>query len=282
MFGYLIASANYLTPDELERYKNCYCGLCRTLKTNYGEISRLTLNYDMTFLILLLQSLYELPEANCRFKCFVHPGKEKNEWHNEITEYAADMLIALSYYKLIDDWNDESSLASFLASVPLKRCKEISREKYPVQIATIEQGIADLNLIEKSNIDNLDAAASCFGHIMGEIFVFKDDRWKDTLYNLGNSLGRFIYLMDAVMDIDKDTRINSYNPFRKYYGLDNSERFRDILKVYLADAIVEFEKLPLITDVGLMKNILCTGLWSAFEEKYGSIQSSGHKSKCKR
>ena len=59
MFGTLIASASSLSEEEMKRYKACYCGLCRSLKQRYGQFSRLTLNYDMTFLILLLQSLYE-------------------------------------------------------------------------------------------------------------------------------------------------------------------------------------------------------------------------------
>ena len=70
------------------------------------------------------------------------------------------------------------------------------------------------------------------------------------------------------MDLEKDAYKDSYNPFRKYYGLDNEERFRDILKIFLADAIIQFDFLPLVKDVGLMKNILCSGLWTVFDEKF--------------
>ena len=54
MFGYVIANPDSLSPEELARYKSCYCGLCRTLKERHGSLSRLTLTYDMTFLVLLL------------------------------------------------------------------------------------------------------------------------------------------------------------------------------------------------------------------------------------
>ena len=68
--------------------------------------------------------------------------------------------------------------------------------------------------------------------------------------------------------MDRDAYKNNYNPFRKYYGLDNEQRFRDILKIFLADAVVQFDILPLVQDVGLMKNILCSGLWTRFDEKF--------------
>ena len=273
MFGYLIASADKLTEEELGRYKSCYCGLCRSLKERHGQISRLTLNYDMTFLVLLLESLYEPEESVGCGPCLAHPRGERSWWRSEVSDYAADMNLALGYLSSLDDWEDESSLRGLAASGVLKKKYQEVKEQYPSQCAAMEQSIFQLHTIEGENSDNADAAAATFGRMMGEIFVFRGDRWSDTLYAFGDSLGRFIYLMDAVCDLDKDTYKNNYNPFRKYYGSSrNAEFFREILKIYLADAVYEFEKLPLVQDAGLMKNILCSGLWSRFEEKYGSIQ----------
>lgn len=274
MFGNLIASANYLTPQELKRYKSCYCGLCRCLKESYGQASRLLLNYDMTFLILLLQSLYEPNEESGFFYCPLHPKEQKVYELSEITNYSADMLIALSYYKFIDNWKDDKSLISLSAANYLKNKVLYLKDKYPEQLQAIEVGINNLNEIEKSNSDDADNAAGSFGHILANIFLYKNDRWHDTLYTLGDNLGRFVYLLDAALDLNKDVISNSYNPFRKYYGLDNAERFRDILKLFLSEAIVSFDSLPLVQDVGILKNILCSGIWVSFEEKYGSIQGS--------
>ena len=107
---------------------------------------------------------------------------------------------------------------------------------------------------------------------MGSVFLYREDRWSDGLYAMGNSLGRFLYLMDAALDLEKDTYKNSYNPFRRYYGLDNEKRFRDILKMFLAEAVVQFDMLPLVQDAGLMKNILCIGLWTVFDEKFKRLR----------
>lgn len=277
MFGYLIASANLLTEEELERYKSCYCGLCRCLKEQHGQLSRLTLNYDMTFLVLLLQSLYEPEEKTGDFSCAVHPREKRRYEISNATEYACDMLVALSYYKFDDNWRDEGSIAGLAGKALFKSQLYDIKSKYPMQTAAIEQSVFELNALESVNSDDADAAAATFGHLMGSIFLFKGDRWSDTMYRLGNSLGRFIYLMDAVIDLDSDTKKNRYNPFRKYYGLDNEQRFRDILKLFLGDAVAAFDVLPLVKDTGILKNILCSGLWAAFEEKYGSIQSTGSK-----
>ena len=114
-----------------------------------------------------------------------------------------------------------------------------------------------------------DAAAACFGSLMAELFVWQEDRWSGTLRALGNALGRFVYVMDACMDLDGDAARNRYNPFRRFYGLPQNEtRFRDILKMLLGDCLFAFDKLPLVQDASLLKNILCRGVWTQFDRKY--------------
>ena len=268
MVGYLIASASSLTEEERIRYKATYCGLCRTLKDRHGQISRLTLNYDITFLILLLQSLYEPEEKSGVETCIAHPREKREWWRSEISDYAADMNVALAYLNRLDDWRDDGSVLALAESGILKKAYQETAEKYPRQCAAMEQSIMELSYLEKNGIEDPDAAAATFGHLLGSVFVWREDRWQEPLYRLGDSLGRFIYLLDAAVDLEKDAYKDSYNPFRKYYGLDNEERFRDILKIFLADAIIQFDFLPLVKDVGLMKNILCSGLWTVFDEKF--------------
>ena len=268
MIGYLIASASSLTEEERIRYKATYCGLCRTLKDRHGQISRLTLNYDMTFLILLLQSLYEPEEKSGVETCIAHPREKREWWRSEISDYAADMNVALAYLNRLDDWRDDGSVLALAESGILKKAYQETAEKYPRQCAAMEQSIMELSYLEKNGIEDPDAAAATFGHLLGSVFVWREDRWQEPLYRLGDNLGRFIYLLDAAVDLEKDAYKDSYNPFRKYYGLDNEERFRDILKIFLADAIIQFDFLPLVKDVGLMKNILCSGLWTVFDEKF--------------
>ena len=110
---------------------------------------------------------------------------------------------------------------------------------------------------------------------MAELMVWREDRWAPDLRALGRSLGRFLYVMDACMDLDADTRRNRYNPFRRWYGLpDNERRFRDILEMILGDCLRAFDRLPLVQDAPLLKNILCDGLWQQFDQNYKAKRGS--------
>ena len=270
MFGYLVADLSGLPEDRLLRYKSVYCGLCRTLAERFGQPARLTLNYDLTFLAVFLESLYEPEESSGENGCIMHPFK-KRAWHvSEATEYAADMNIALAYLKCLDDWHDDGSLAALAESALLKAEYGRIKAARPLQCGIIEESISELSELEKSGSEDADACAACFGKFMGAVFNWKDDRWSADVTAFGDSLGRFIYLMDACMDLDGDAVKNSFNPFRRYYGLDNEARFRQILKLFLSDALRSFSYLPIVQDADILKNIMCVGLWQAFDRKFSS------------
>ena len=275
MFGYLAADTAALTAEQLQRYQACYCGLCRSLEKRHGQLSRLTLNYDMTFLVLLLSSLYEPVETAGENTCLRHPKSPRPWINNEICDYAADMNLALAYLKCLDDWADEGSLLALTQARVLRPGYAQVQKAYPRQCGAITQALEELHAIEEENREAPDEAAACFGRLMAELFVYREDRWADTLRCMAHALGRFIYLMDACMDLEGDTFHNRYNPFRRYYGLqDNPQRFRDILKMQLGECVFYFDKLPLVQDVGLLKNILCAGLWARFDRKFSKRKES--------
>ena len=276
MFGYLSARTDLLDEEQLLRYKACYCGLCRSLKERYGEFSRLTLNYDMTFLVLLLGSLYEPEEKRGSAPCLAHPRKPRPWWRSEISDYAADLTVALAYLKCRDDWKDDSNPVALAESAALKKAYERAKERWPRQCRAMEEGVAALSALEDAGVEDPDRAADCFATLMGECFIWREDNWSGSVYRLGAALGRFIYIMDACMDLDSDTLFDRYNPFRRYYGLDNAVRFRDILKLLLSDCVRELDYLPLVQDAELLKNIVCAGLWAEFEKKYGSEEGLDH------
>ena len=277
MFGYLTADRAHLTPEEDARYRAAYCGLCRDLRSRWGSLSGLTLNYDQCFLILLLQSLYEAEEHGGNETCIAHPVKSHAWWQSKYTDYGADMNIALSYLKLRDDWEDDGNLAALAGSAALKQAYEKISKQYPRQCIAMDRSIQKLSEIERENREEADAAAETFAIMMAEVFVYSEDRWSDTLRKLGAALGRFLYIMDACMDLDEDTIRGHYNPFRRFYGLkDNGSRFYDILRMLLGECLFYFDKLPLVTDTGILKNILCYGLWTQFDKKYKMIRNNSN------
>jgi len=233
MFGYLTACAQALGEEQANRYKSFYCGVCMTLKRRHGQLSRLTLNYDLSFLVLLLGSLYEPEEEREESCCVVHPFKKQVKRCTPISVYASDMNLMLAYLKCLDNWQDDGSIISAAEAAALKSSYKKLALQYPRQHDAMCKSLEMLHRLEKEHLEDADAAAASFGLLMAEILVYKEDRWSDTLRAMGMALGKFIYIMDAVMDLDSDTFHNSYNPFRRYYGLDNEQRFRDILKMLL-------------------------------------------------
>ncbi len=259
MFGHVQANLKDLSEEAQNRYKAAYCGLCRTLGSRHGFLSRLALTYDLTFLTLLLSSLYEPDEQIGRCRCCVHPCKKCSYMCNEYTEYAADMTIALTYYKCLDDWNDDRSLVKkAYASLLHKHYQDVKR-RWERQCRTIKHFLVELSEIEHSKLDEPDAAAKCFGQLMAELFVYRQDRWEPHLRRLGQGLGEYIYWADAVEDFEEDKKKGHYNPLTSLST--PADEMRPALQMILGAASAAFETLPLVQDVHLLRNILYSGIW---------------------
>ena len=82
-----------LSEQDKNKYRQFYCGLCHTLGTKAGFKGQMLLNYDLCFLAILLQSLYEPEISQGKHRCIIHPVKLKNFYTSEAIDYAADMDI---------------------------------------------------------------------------------------------------------------------------------------------------------------------------------------------
>lgn len=267
MFGYIVANKGALNEQQLERYRGCYCGLCWALKERHSMLCRLTLNFDMTFLIIMLSSMYEPESENGAASCVVHPTKKHPYWKNEFSGYAADMNISLAYYNCVDDWKDDKDLVKLLQSKILKSHFERVKDSYPRQVKAIEDSMKSISELEASGNKNPDAASNCFGELMGELFVYHEDMFASGFRAFGQSLGRFIYMMDACVDLEKDKKHGSYNPLLLLDEEPDDEQILLTLKVLIGDCTGKFEKLPLVQDVDIMRNVLYSGVWARYAQK---------------
>lgn len=269
MFGYVTANKPELKIREFARYKGYYCGLCRCLHKRHGRLGQMTLTYDMTFLILVLSSLYEPKTQELRKRCLIHPGKKQYMLCNEISEYAADMNVLLTHDHFQDDWEDERKLSGFLGMKAFAGKKKRIEKKYPRQAGKITDSLKELAQLEGENCTDIDSAARPFGSLMGELFVWREDAFQDILRPMGFYLGKFIYIMDAYMDIVDDKKKGCYNPFIKESEKQGfEERVHRILDGTLRMAIAEFEKLPCEQDLAILRNILYEGVWTKSERKH--------------
>lgn len=276
MFGYVLALEDQLTPEEWLRYRGAYCGLCRTLGNRFGQLSRMTLTYDMTFLVLLLSSLYE-PEETCGSgRCLPHPLKERAYWHNDATAYAAAMNVLLAYEKQRDDWQDDKNPVALTCSALLNTRAEQVEAEYPRQYGAIRAALDTLAALECAGDEDPDAAANCFGRLMAEILCWKEDRWSPCLRQMGMALGRFIYLMDAWEDIEADCKKQRYNPLKPQSSRSDFDAWMgDTLMVILGDCTQAMEQLPLVQDVEILRKILYAGVWNRYARKLKQKKERG-------
>lgn len=296
MFGFVVADAGALSEEEKERYRAVYCGLCFALRDRYGQLSRACLTYDLTFFVLLCNSLHEPAETQGASHCVMHPAPAPpRPWARSAwTDYAADLSVALAYHKVLDDIADDGDLKARAAERLLAGAYERARTRIPEQCAEIERAMAAIRAIEGAERNNTpalsdstetacvsplsadatdtvlafdpDAAAHEFGRMLGRLFAHNQGFWTEAMEELGRGLGRFIYLMDAAVDFNDDAASGSYNPFVTL-GSD-AEAMRATLSLAAADAAAPYERLPLVQDAHLMDAILYSGVWAQFNKVY--------------
>ncbi len=269
MFGYINVNREKMNVQDRSIYQSYYCGLCRTLKEQFGRKGQLLLNYDMAFLIVLLTGLYELEDQQTEFICGMHPSKKQIARCNEATSYAAAMNILLSSRNFEDDWNDHHSHTKKALAQIFKKDYERVRLQYPRQERAIFEYLRKLDQSEKQRERNVDVVAGLTGEMLGEIFAWKEnDIWAEELRCLGFYMGKFIYLMDAYEDIAKDEKKRCYNVL----GMMQQETEQDfetfsrlMLTSMMAECAKSFERLPILLHAEICRNILYSGVWTKYE-----------------
>lgn len=266
MFGFITVNKQELKFKEYDCYHEFYCGLCNTLKKHFGKRAQLSLSYDMTFLVMLLTSLYEPETIGMCCRCFAHPFKKNSYRINKYTDYVADMTLILSYYKCMDDWADEKRISKkAYANLIKKNVKDVSK-RYPKKIETIKTNLNALSEAEAAGETNIDKLSGIFGNIMSELFVIDNDIWEPHLRSIGFYMGKFIYILDAYVDLDEDIKKKQFNPLTsKDVNID--AWIKQLLTMISAECAKEFEKLPLIEHIEILRNILYSGMWTHFEIK---------------
>ncbi len=266
MFGYVVVNKSELKFREFDVYHSYYCGLCQGLRKRYGFSGQLTLSYDMTFLLMLLTGLYEPETIEDTCRCVVHPLEKHTVRYNQFTEYIADMNVLFSYYKCLDDWTDDKDWLHLCFAKMLEGKTGKYRKQYEQKIRNIQFLLQDFSEKEKENCQDIDVMAGLFGKVLGEIAVWKEDEWTDTLKSFATYLGEFIYLLDAYEDVEEDIKKKRYNPLKtRYENIDFEEECQNVLTMLMAECCKEFEKLPILENVEILRNILYSGVWCRYE-----------------
>lgn len=288
MLGYIVPLKAELKVRELEIYQAYYCGVCMSIKKRYGNLPRLTLSYDSAFLALVLSGAIDEREVVKTKRCIANPLKKRNiVYENQAVDYAADMMLLLAYYKFEDDYIDDKSVKALGARQMLKGSLKTLKLSFPEKHDSVKNNLKDLSRLEKEGCNNIDPAAEPFAKLMEEIVDCKEISKNNSLQfrKFGYHLGKWIFLIDAYDDIEKDIETGSYNPLvlQHRFGKDLEEtpaefkkrikeRIEFNLHVYLGELAKAYEDMNLSKNKGLIENIIYFGLNSKTDEVLQSIE----------
>lgn len=264
MFGYVEPLKDELKIKEYNIFRSYYCGLCKTLKKEYGFFSRLALNYDSVFLALLLSSVSEGVYACQNERCIANPFSKKTvQKTNRSLSYSAGVMVILALLKLEDDIHDEKSLKALLAYIALFNAKRKVLKKHKALYFEGKKYMKRLSVLEKEKCDAPDKLSHEFASLLQFLFApefLEDNNTKRILGHIGYMLGRFIYILDAFDDLEKDRQKNRFNPYLLSDTPPDKEAIRDSLTLALSSISNGYELLNLKINKPILDNIIYLGL----------------------
>lgn len=262
MFGYIRPAKERLNAHDEELFQAVYCGLCHELGRKYGFSARFVLNFDFTFLAILLSEAGAPACTSCR--CIAHPCKARCVMaHTASLEVAADHSIVLAWWQLRDHIKDHGLLKSLpyrLAALFLRSAYRKASRCVPEFDASVQRHLSDLAARERAHCASLDQAAEPFAALMADIAaVAPDDLHRRVMAEIFYHLGRWIYLVDASDDLKKDFEAGCYNPLRYRYGLTDGtldEKTQQEVALSLDLSVHRMASAYALLERGVWSNIL--------------------------
>lgn len=284
MFGYVRPVREELKVREWEAYRAVYCGLCHTIGRRYGFFPRLFLNYDFTFLAMLLAEPKRTPCFSGK-RCIACPHRKKPVVEKEEgLEVAADESIILTYYQLLDKQRDGrfprgifAGLLSFLLRPAYRKAAELR----PGFDRAVVENLERLHRLEEEGCPTLDGPADTFAAILRAAAPPCGDLGKDrAMGQLLYHVGRWIYLLDAWDDRKKDEKTGDYNPLPLRFP-DGPEKHEDEVRGTLDRsaelAISAFNLMEFGCWTPVLGNILCIGLPAVERAVFSGMWKKGKK-----
>lgn len=268
MFGYIIPDKLNMFLKDYYRYRAFYCGLCKCIGHECSEAMRFATNYDMTFVSLLAHGIKGIePEFN-KEGCILNPIKKKAiAKPTDLMRAISDVNTLLIYYKLIDDETDKGKKA--VSKIFVSKHYKRARKRIPQLDNYFKNSYDKLRQLENDRCDSIDRLADPFADMMRKAieFILGED-YTDSVGELIYNIGRYVYIMDAIDDIDDDYKAHGFNPFligyeykdRINFNADKQSELNFLLMHIYARIKESFAKIKLKTNEGVITNILWYGL----------------------
>ncbi|MBW7573447.1 DUF5685 family protein [Caproiciproducens faecalis] len=242
MFGYVRPQKSELLVREYEQYKGVYCSLCRQLGKSYGGLSRLTLSYDCTFYAMLLLSFRPECPGFHSGRCVVNPMKKCTFCSSGEQEFvaASALSVIMTYYKIRDDIVDSrfwGKIRAYAMLLLAARAHRKAAADFPQLDAIVAASVDEQKAAEQAPDSSIDSCAEPTAKMLQQVFesvagtdTEPDDPKARILRQFGYFLGRWVYLIDAADDMEKDLKTASFNPFVIKFRLDDSSSPEDLDK----------------------------------------------------
>jgi len=290
VFGYVRVKSSELKVREYEAYRGAYCGLCRSMGKCTGQCSRMTLSYDFAFLVLVRVCLENTEIEFSQRRCLAHPLKKRNVMErNSTLDYCARAAAILNYHKIKDDLADEKGVKKLRALLVYPLVAKARKKALKAGLLELDESVSrrlgELADTEKQALASVDIPATIFGEILADIVAFGlEDDGARIARELGRSVGKWIYTIDALDDMKEDKAKGRYNPFLLLYGgrLPTAEELvlvSDALKAGLcsAEAALDLVHTDRAVMMSIIENIMYLGLPQTAEQ---IIRDDGNK-ECK-
>lgn len=267
MFGYVIPDKQNMYIKDFNVFQAFYCGLCKTLGETGSQITRLCTNYDVTFYNVLIHSLANLDVKFERKLCAYNGKKKVVVSTDELSQKMADIAVMLVYYNAEDDVADGKK-SRILIKWTLAPRKKKAAKRLPEIDKMMKKSFSSLNALEKQKCDSIDRVADTFATLMRDItrsLIQTDDTIDTFTYNLG----RLVYLLDAVDDVEKDQKKNRYNPLLLNYGecankqdylVKNADELSFLLKSTYNKMVGCYNAMNIVKYEGVLSNTVYLGI----------------------
>lgn len=284
MFGYIKPQKCSLRVREWEHYRAVYCGLCNTLKRRYGFAARFAVNYDFTFLAIVLEAGNARCSAYEYKRCIASPFVKKCACiQSESLDIAADACVILSWWQLQDALLDQPFWKSFsarFARLFLRRAYHKAVQKRDAFDEQVRVCLAELHEIERDRVQSYDRPADTFARILAALSEFCDDLPKQRiLRELFYHIGRIIYLTDALADVSEDFQSGNYNPVILRLSItalplseEQKESVITTINLSIHAAIAAFSLMDAGESRGLIENILYFGIPAVVHDAAAGIK----------
>ncbi len=286
MFGYVLPDKPNMYMKDYALYKAFYCGFCHSVKCECGQVLRFSVNYDITFINILLHDLLKQEIKTEKKRCILNPQKKLIITHDELTRKVVQLNVLLLDFKIRDDVVDGSK-KKFFARVFLRRKTMKARRALPEVASEIDICAAKQVMVERQNTASIDRAADCFAGMMAEIFrIFCKEMFNESIRKLAYNLGKYVYLMDALDDYDKDGDRGNYNALRLMYP--DCATFKLLRELHAEDieffaeaAIKEIEDAYAAIEVKPCEGVITNVLWYGLRARAKDIMER-EEGKCQK